>query len=219
MISRICGVLKERKEASVIIDVGGIFYEIFIPDIMMKGLDEKIQQDGRIELVTYHYLQMDTMKGMPFLFGFFNEVEKEFFAVLGTVTARGEPRTAGIVYAVRDRQLYIGSDRSAWKVRHIRNNQNVSLTVTIPKRVPFLPWIRIPAATIAFQGEASVHELEEIPQEIPRALFKGLEMDPAQKAETCILEIRPRGRFLTYGVGVSLSTMRVPEEAVGQAPV
>jgi predicted pyridoxine 5'-phosphate oxidase superfamily flavin-nucleotide-binding protein len=147
------------------------------------------------------------------------EVEKEFFAVLGAVTARGEPRTVGIGYVVRDRRLYIASDRSAWKVRHIRGNPNVSLTVTIPKRLPFLPWIKIPAATITFQGEAVVHGLDEVPEEIPRTLLKDLKMDPAEMAETCILEVRPRGRFLTYGVGVSLSTMRVPEEATGQAPV
>lgn len=147
------------------------------------------------------------------------EVERGFCAVLGMVTARGEPRTAVIVYTVRDRRLYIGSDRSAWKVRHIQSNPNVSLTVTIPKRLPFLPWIRIPAAAISFQGEATAHALEEVPEEIPRTLFKGLEMSEAEKAETCILEVRPRGRFVTYGIGVSLAKMRIPEEAAGFAPV
>jgi len=147
------------------------------------------------------------------------EVERGFFAVLGTVTARGEPRTAGIVYLVRDRRLYIGSDRSAWRIRHIKGNPNVSLTVTIPKRLPFLPWLKIPAATVSFQGEASIHALDEVPAEIPQTLFKGLKLDDALMAESCFLEVRPRGRFLTYGVGVSLSKMRFPEEAMGLAPV
>ena len=83
----------------------------------------------------------------------------------------------------------------------------------------FAAGVAHPVPKLAFQGEASVHSLEEIPEEVLRALFEGLEMDPAQKAETCILEVRPRGRFLTYGVGVSLSTMRVPERAHGQVSV
>ena len=39
------------------------------------------------------------------------EVEKRSFAVLGYVTPKGEARTAGIVYTVRDRQVYIVTGR------------------------------------------------------------------------------------------------------------
>jgi len=38
-------------------------------------------------------------------------------------------------------------------------------------------------------------------------------------AENCMLEIRPAGHFVTYGVGVSLLDMRDPEKARGRAPV
>ena len=41
-------------------------------------------------------------------------------------------------------------------IRHIAANPNASMTVTFPKHVPFLPFIRIPAATITFRGEAEV---------------------------------------------------------------
>ena len=147
------------------------------------------------------------------------KVEKEMFAVLGMVTTKAEARTAGIVYLVRDRHLYIASDRSAWKTKHIETNPNVSLTVTIPKRIPFLPWIRIPAATITFQGKASVHGMDEVPREIPQALMRGLELDQETASETCIIRVKPKGHFVTYGVGVSLLTMRRPEAASGRAPV
>jgi hypothetical protein len=147
------------------------------------------------------------------------EVERASFAVLGMVSARGHARSAGIVYMVRDRHLFFGSDRSAWKVRHIQGNPNVSLTVTIPKRLPLLPWIKIPAATITFQGTAHVHALDAVPAEIPQTLFHGLEMTSEQVAEACIIEVEPAGRFLTYGIGVSLAKMRVPEDATGTAPV
>ena len=84
------------------------------------------------------------------------EIDKNMFAVLGMVTARQEARTAGIVYMTRDHTLYIGSAKDAWKVKHVSANPNVSLTVAIPKSIPFMPWIKIPAATITFQGTATV---------------------------------------------------------------
>lgn len=147
------------------------------------------------------------------------ELEKGMFAVLGMVTAKAEARTAGIVYIVRDRHLYVTTDRFSWKTKHIEKNPNVSLTVAIPKRIPFLPWIRIPAATITFRGEATVHGMDEVPAEIPQALMKGLEMDQETVSKTCIIRVKPKGHFVTYGVGVSLLTMRKPEAASGRAPV
>ena len=82
-----------------------------------------------------------------------------------------------------------------------------------------MPWIRIPAATITFQGEAEVHDFDGIPQEIQQALLKGIEFEPEAVSDLCIIRVRPTGRFLTYGVGVSLQQMRNPELARGQAPV
>jgi len=93
MISRISGVLKEKKENSVLIDVSGISYEVFIPNIIMKSLDTALDGNGRLELVTYHYFQMDPMKGVPLLVGFLNEVEKEFFEKFITVSGIG-PKAA-----------------------------------------------------------------------------------------------------------------------------
>jgi hypothetical protein len=147
------------------------------------------------------------------------EVEKQIFAVLGMVTAKGEARTVGIVYAVRDRHIYITSGKDAWKTKYIEQNPHVSLTVTIPKRIPFLPWIHIPAATITFQGEASLLGVEDVEPEIRKKLLKGLEIDDEFIANTSVIRVQPRGHFLTYGVGVSLLTMRKPQEAGGRVPV
>jgi hypothetical protein len=148
-----------------------------------------------------------------------HEVERAMFAVLGVVTAKAEARTAGIVYAVHDRQLYIASGRSAWKTKHIEKNPNVSLTVAIPKRIPFMPWIRIPAATITFQGEATVHGKDEAPEEIQKELTRGLELDQETLSSFCFIQVKPKGHFVTYGIGVSLPTMRKPEAASGRTPV
>jgi hypothetical protein len=148
------------------------------------------------------------------------EIEKRMFAVLGFVTARGEARTTGIVYLARDRHIYIATWKDAWKAKHIAANPRVSLTVTIPKRVPFMPWIRIPDATITLQGEATLHAHSDVPAGVPQALIHGLKLGPGDPMPNLvIIRIRPAGHFLTYGIGVPLGTMRDPEAASARVPV
>ncbi len=98
------------------------------------------------------------------------ELEDNIFAVLGMVSARNEARTAGIVYSTHNGKLYIASKSDAWKIRHVEANPHVSLTVTIPKSVPLMPWIKVPAATITFSGEAAVVD----PQGLDAAVLQKL---------------------------------------------
>ena len=48
MISHICGKLACKKDFSVVLDVGGIFYEIFLPGAVMKNIEEKIDKDNML---------------------------------------------------------------------------------------------------------------------------------------------------------------------------
>ena len=93
MISRIAGRLIERREDSVILDVGGISYEILIPGAVMNSLDSRLQENSDVSLFTYHYLQVEPSRSFPFLIGFLNEVEKEFFGKFITVSGIG-PKAA-----------------------------------------------------------------------------------------------------------------------------
>lgn len=146
-------------------------------------------------------------------------IEKEMFAVIGMVTARHEARTAGVVYLTQEGKLYVGTGRDTWKARHIRQNPHVSVTIPIAKRIPFMPWVKIPAATITFSGVARVLPAADASPELLRAIFRGIADDPARVAESCLIEVTPRGEFITYGVGVSLMQMRDPAQARGRAAV
>ena len=146
-------------------------------------------------------------------------IEKELFAVVGMVTANHEARTVGVVYVVRDRKLYVATDREAWKARHIAANPHVSVTIPIAKRIPVMPWIKIPAATITFSGTARILAANEAPPELLRAIFRGMAEDEKKIAGSCLVEITPIKEFVTYGVGVSLMQMRDTEQARGRAPV
>jgi hypothetical protein len=148
-----------------------------------------------------------------------SELEKDTFAVLGMVTSKGEARTVGIVYIVHDRVLYIATGEGTWKARHVRENPHVSITVPIAKRIPIMPWIKIPAATITFSGTASVFDAEKVEMDILHGLFRGLETNEEMLATMCVIKVEPTGDFVTYGVGVPLMEMRHPEKAGGRAPV
>ena len=143
------------------------------------------------------------------------EIAKNQFGVLGMVTSKGESRTVGIVYVVDDHKLYIGAEKAAWKTKHIARNPHVSLTIPIAKRVPLMPWIKIPAATITFSGMAKVLDKNEVNAGLLQKLYRHEE----GRAEWCAIEVIPQKDFITYGVGIPLMQMRFPEKARGRAAV
>ena len=140
-----------------------------------------------------------------------SELEKQFFGIVGFVTAKGESRTAGIVYLVREKRVYFSTENHSWKLRHLKNNPNISMTVPIPNEI-------IPA-TITFSGTAKILDLSEVPEDIPNTLLNNLEPADELRMNTSIVEMTPNGDFITYGVGVSVETMLRPIEAAGRAPV
>ena len=146
-------------------------------------------------------------------------IEKQNFGVLGMVTAKHEARTTGIVYILGGRRLYIGTWTEMWKTRHVAQNPNVSLTIPIHKRVPFMPWIKVPAATITFSGRADVHAALDVPRTLLARFYHDMAEDREKMARYSLIEVTPEKEFLTYGIGVSLLDMRDPEKARKRAPV
>ena len=144
-----------------------------------------------------------------------DEIDRNNFAVLGMVTARNQARTVGIVYVVDDRRLYIGAGRDQWKIKHIAQNGDVSMTIPIARRVPLMPWVKIPAATITFSGTARILEDDQL----AKALFEKLYRHDADRSGWCAIEVTPQRHFVTYGIGVSLLAMRHPDRARARVPV
>lgn len=93
MIARIAGKIIERNANELVIDTGGICYEVSVPLTVMQRLEESAPDDGMINLITYHYLQVEPSRNTPVLIGFLNEIEKEFFETFITVSGIG-PRAA-----------------------------------------------------------------------------------------------------------------------------
>jgi Pyridoxamine 5'-phosphate oxidase len=147
------------------------------------------------------------------------EIEQNPFAILGMVTPQGEARTVGVVCVVDDHKLYIGTLKAAWKTKHIAHNPHVSLTIPIAKRLPFLPWVKIPAATITFSGLARVREHCDVSADLLRRLYRDVAKDANAMATSCVIEVVPQKEFITYGVGIPLMQMRFPDKARGRVAV
>jgi hypothetical protein len=145
-------------------------------------------------------------------------IANENFMVIGMVSARGEARTAGVMHAVHDGRLWFTTNDREWKARHIAGNPSVSVTVPIAKRVPFVPWIKVPAATITFAATAEAVPAADLPPDVGHALLHGLEVtDGGERGSLIGVEVRPVGDFVTYGVGVSVLGMRDTELSRGRA--
>ncbi|MFH1797873.1 MAG: Holliday junction branch migration protein RuvA [Candidatus Omnitrophota bacterium] len=93
MISYITGKIKKKKDNSLVIIAGNIYYEVLIPLAVMKAMERGNVFEEQVELVTYHYYQMEPSRAVPVLIGFQNEIEKEFFEKFISVSGVG-PKAA-----------------------------------------------------------------------------------------------------------------------------
>lgn len=143
-------------------------------------------------------------------------IARASFAVVSYVTPAGEPRSSGVVYGTAGRRLYVVVAPGSWKARHIAASGRVAVTVPV-RRGGLLPLLLpIPPATVSFHGTAIVHPPGEAAQVLPEQLKSLMPADRA--AAGTVLEIIPEGDFVTYGVGVSLMAMRIPDAARGRVP-
>src|SRR3989338_5122602 len=93
MISRIRGTVRETGEQQLLMEVNGICYEVLVPTAVLRALLERLDSSAEVELVTFHYQQLDMGSGIPILIGFLNEIEREFFERFITVAGIG-PKAA-----------------------------------------------------------------------------------------------------------------------------
>ena len=93
MISRLRGTVRMIGDIQILLDVQGVGYDVLIPSSILNALKEKIREGGEIELVTFHYHQLEPSRGVPVLIGFLNEIERDFFLRFISVSGVG-PRAA-----------------------------------------------------------------------------------------------------------------------------
>jgi Holliday junction DNA helicase RuvA len=87
VIATLTGRLRRRLEDRIVLEVGGVGYEVYLPPIALRALEGAQAEDGdkasEISLVTYYHATRDQPR--PVLIGFTSDLDKEFFEKLITV--------------------------------------------------------------------------------------------------------------------------------------
>ena len=87
MIGSLRGRLRRRLEDRVVVESGGVGYEVFLPPVVWRALADIPAGDGaeagEANLVIYYHASQAQPK--PLLIGFRQEIEREFFEKLITV--------------------------------------------------------------------------------------------------------------------------------------
>jgi len=91
MIARLSGRILERTANSLVVEAGGVGYEVLVPTGIMPSLPG--EPGGQVDLIIYHYLQIEHTRGLPVLVGFRHELERDFFEQFLRLAGMG-PRSA-----------------------------------------------------------------------------------------------------------------------------
>ena len=85
MIATLRGHLRRKLDDRVVLECGGIGYEVFLPPIALRALEgaEVGEKAPELELVIYYHATRDQPR--PVLIGFTSDLDKEFFEKLITV--------------------------------------------------------------------------------------------------------------------------------------
>jgi Holliday junction DNA helicase RuvA len=114
MIARLSGVLREKSPEDVVVDVGGVGYQVFVSLQSYAGLPA---EGSPIELWVHTHVREDALQ----LFGFRERGERELFLLLQSVSGIG-PRLA----------LNILSGLPASELRRALRDGNLARLVAIP---------------------------------------------------------------------------------------
>jgi Holliday junction DNA helicase RuvA len=96
VFSRITGAIVERADASVLLDVGGLAYEIVLPGCVAEKLPATLGE--RVTLEIHPTFNLEGNSGRFTFFGFTNAIEREFFEALISVASIG-PKTAARAFS------------------------------------------------------------------------------------------------------------------------
>jgi len=97
MFSRISGTLLEHRGGGVLVDVGGLAYEITVPPCVEDKLPREAGSPLALEI--YATFALEGNSGKFSFFGFTNAIERDFFEALISVASIG-PKTAARAFSL-----------------------------------------------------------------------------------------------------------------------
>ncbi|MCD6306989.1 MAG: Holliday junction branch migration protein RuvA [Deltaproteobacteria bacterium] len=98
MIARLAGALLVKTPQSIIIDVGGVGYEVIVPLSTFYSLPET---DHKVELLIHTHVRDDALT----LFGFGSSLEKNLFLMLISVSGIGPRLAVNVLSGIGPQEL------------------------------------------------------------------------------------------------------------------
>lgn len=98
MIARLCGKLVHKSPESIIVDVAGVGYEVFVPMSTFYGLPEV---NSTVTLSIHTQVKEDAIQ----LYGFLTSVEKDAFGLLISVSGVGPKLAKNILSGISVEEL------------------------------------------------------------------------------------------------------------------
>jgi hypothetical protein len=128
-------------------------------------------------------------------------IARNSFCVLATSSADNRPHAVGILYSAVDWTLYFAVGENSVKVRNVRANPNVAVSIPV-RKFPFGP----PMA-VQFQGVGEVLAADDphVRALLGAGRLKRITSAAAlDRPGACVIKVVPRRRIFTYGLGMSL---------------
>jgi hypothetical protein len=141
-------------------------------------------------------------------------IERRSVATLATVSGKGRPHAATVLYQCVDDALFVSTHRESRKARNVADNGVAAVTIAV-RRLPIGP-----PASIQFQSSAAV--LTNDDPEIIRLATAGRLNRITAHGEMdidggCFLRLALPARVVSYALGMSLwRVIRNPLDAAGE---
>jgi hypothetical protein len=141
-------------------------------------------------------------------------IERRSVATLATVSDRGRPHAATVLYQCVDDALFVSTHRESRKARNVAANGVAAVTIAV-RRLPVGP-----PSSVQFQSRATV--LANDDPEVVRLAAEGRLDKITSHGELdleggCVLRLALPARALTYALGMSLwHVMRHPLDIAGE---
>ncbi len=201
MFTRISGTLVERSDTTVLLDVGGLGYEIVLPGCVADKLPTAAGEKVTLEI--HPTFNLEGNSGRFTFFGFTNAIEREFFEALVSVASIG-PKTAARAFALPMARIAAAIDAGdhafLLKLPGIGQQKARDIVAKLQGKVTKFMLIRDPLARpipampdFAQEAVAVLLQLEYRRPEAEEMVANALEVAPnVRDAETLLAEVYRR---------------------------
>lgn len=132
--------------------------------------------------------------------------------IISTVDKYNNPHSCVVVYQSDGEDIYIQTGASTLKAKNIKYNNNVSITIPFRKNL-IHKLIPAPPAELHFTATAEIISKDnKKARKVLKKFIKAAE-NVKNEDEKIWIKIIPSKTICTYGVGVSLLSMKKPEKA------